>query len=192
VFRTGSFSSEGRSVLHSGIYNRELSSSLAAGAAVLMFGLFFARYFKLSAVFFIVTIVLFAVLFVSLRIYIFREPALEAVFDKGKMTITISIRKRIRNVVRSFPMGKLSGIALDHVTVQPQNMDGVEFVEKIALQHGTVIPGFGKKEDFYTMSLDFQGEKVVIFSARDKQSAEAAASELRKYVNDPDTGGESA
>jgi hypothetical protein len=192
VFRTGSFSSEGRSVLHSGIYNRELSSSLAAGAAVLVFGLFFARYFEISAVFFMVTIVLFAVLFVLFRIYIFREPALEAVFDGGKKIVTVSVRKSIRNVVRSYSMGKLSGITLDHITVQPQNIDGVEFVEKIALQHGTVIPGFGKKEDFYTVSLDFQGEKVVIFSTRDKQSAEAAASELRKYVNNPDTGGKGA
>lgn len=192
VFRTGSFSAEGRSVLHSGIYNRELSSSLAAGAAVLAFGLFFARYFEMSALFFIVTIVLFAILFVLFRIYIFREPALEAVFDKGKGIITVSVRKRIRTVVRSYSARKLSGITLDHVTVQPQNIDGVEFVEKIALQHGTVIPGFGKKEEFYTVSLDFQGEKVVIFSAREKQGAEAAAAELRNQLNSPDAGGESA
>ncbi|HWR57302.1 MAG TPA: hypothetical protein VN328_00315 [Thermodesulfovibrionales bacterium] len=182
VFKTSSFRTEGRSVLHSGIYNRELSSSLAAGAVIVAVGFFFAGYLRITAVYFIITILSFAALFILFRIYVFREPVLETVFDHDKGLITLSLKKVLGGEVQSYPMTELSSVGLGHVTVQPQNIDGIRIVEKIALQHGTVIPGFGKREDFYTVDLDFTYKEVVIFSARERQSAQAVADELRRYL----------
>ena len=182
IFRTASFSAEGRSVLHGGIYNRELSASLASGAVIVVSGLLLAGHLKITAPVFVAFVILFAALFMIFRMYIFREPSLEAVFDAGKGIITVSVRKGIRSISRSYPLNRLSDISLGHVTVQPRNIDGIEIVEKVALQHGTVIPGFGKKEDFYTVTLDFEGDKVVVFSGKERQGAEAVASELKKYI----------
>lgn len=170
-------------MLHGGIYNRELSASLAAGAVIVVSGLLLAGHLKITAPVFVAFVILFGALFVMFRIYVFREPSLEAVFDKGKGIITVSRRRAVRSLVRSYATGELSGIKLGHVTVQPQNIDGVEFVEKIALQHGTVIPGFGKREDLFVVTLDFGGDKAVIFSSRERQEAEAVSSGLKKYMD---------
>src|SRR5512143_394413 len=48
VVRTTSFRTERRSMLHSGIFNRELASSLAAGAVMVITGFFFALYFRIT------------------------------------------------------------------------------------------------------------------------------------------------
>jgi hypothetical protein len=40
IFRTTFFKAEKGSVLHSGIYNRELASSLLAGACIVLLGFF--------------------------------------------------------------------------------------------------------------------------------------------------------
>ncbi|MBI3592450.1 MAG: hypothetical protein HY099_03050, partial [Nitrospirae bacterium] len=67
VFRTTSFKAEKGSVLHSGIYNRELASSLAAGACITLAGFFFAFRDKITAIHFIAALFLFAVLFLFFR-----------------------------------------------------------------------------------------------------------------------------
>lgn len=177
-------------MLHSGIYSRELASSLAAGAVIVAIGFFLAGGHGITAVDFAAAIFLFAVLFVIFRLRVFREPMLETVFDPGKGIISISRRKVIGNEVRSYPMAGLSGIGLGKVTVQPENIDGIKFVEKIALQHGTVIPGFGKKEEIYTVRLDFGGRVVTIFSTKERSAAEEAAAELKRHVTDPGGGPE--
>lgn len=183
VFSTTSFRTEGRSVLHSGIYNRELTSSLAAGAVIITAGFFFAGHFEITAVHFVLAVFSFAGLFIVFRIYVFQEPMLETVFDRNKGIITLSLKKPIGGEVQSYPMKELSGIRLGHVTVQPQNIDGIKVVEKIALQHGTVIPGFGKREDFYTVQLDFRELGITLFSAKERQSAQAVADELKRYID---------
>ncbi len=183
VFKTTSFRTEGGSVLHGGIFNRELASSLAAGAVITVVGFFFAGNFKITFLHFVMVIFLFAALFIVFRIYVFRETLLETIFDSGRKIITLSFKKVIGAETHSYPMEELSGIRLGRVTVQPQNIDGIKVVEKIALQHGTVIPGFGKRQDLYTVQLDFCGKKVTIFSTREERSAKAAAEELKKRMN---------
>ncbi|MDI6728785.1 MAG: hypothetical protein QMD44_07690, partial [Thermodesulfovibrionales bacterium] len=67
IFRTSSFRAEKGSVLHSGIYNRELASSLAAGALVMLLGFFFAASFKITTVHFVVALLLFVIFFIVFR-----------------------------------------------------------------------------------------------------------------------------
>jgi hypothetical protein len=189
VLKTTSFKAERGSVLHSGIFNRELASSLAAGAVIVAVSFFFALYFKITVIYLIVVALLFAALFIIFRLCLFHEAVLETVFDREKRTVTLSLRRAMGSSVRSFPLDELSGIRLDHTSFQPENPDAVQFVERIALQHGTVIPGFGKTEDFYTVELDFGGRKQVIFSAGARQGTVAMIAELKSSLNGflPDT-----
>ena len=86
IFRTSSFKAEKGSMLHSGIYNRELASSLLAGALVMIIGFFFASRFEATAVHFISALMLFAISFIFFRAYIFIEPVLCITVDKKKDT----------------------------------------------------------------------------------------------------------
>jgi len=183
VLRTASFRAERRSVLHSGVFNRELASSLAAGAVIVVLSFFFALYFSITALYLIAVAVLFAALFILFRLYVFREAMLETVFDREKGTITISLKRTIGARVKSYSLDGLSGIRLHHISMQPENIDAVQLVERVAVQHGTVLPGFGKTEDFYTVELDFSDKKPVIFSAREKQAAELMIAELKSSLN---------
>jgi len=183
VLKTTSFRTERRSVLHSGVFNRELASSLAAGAVILVQSFFFALYFRITVIYLIAVVFLFAALFILFRIYVFREAVLETVFDNEKGTVTISLKRTIGTSVKSYSLGALRAIRLGHVSTQPDNIDAVRLVERVALQHGTVIPGFGKTEDFYTVELDFDGEKPVIFSAGDREGAVSMLTELKSSLS---------
>jgi hypothetical protein len=169
-------------VLHSGIFNRELASSLAAGAVMVMMGFFFALYFRITVVHFIAAVFVGAALFILFRIYAFREAVLETVFDRERKTITVSLKGAARERTRAYPMDALAGIRIHHLSMEPENLDAVKLVEKVAVQHGTVIPGFGKVEDFYSVELDFREKKIVIFSARDRKGAESFMDELRNSL----------
>ncbi len=183
MLKTSSFKTERRSVLHSGIFNRELASSLAAGAVIVVLSFFFALYFRISALYLMAVALLFAVLFIIFRLYFFREVALEAVFDGEKRAVTLSLKRTIGGSAKSYLLDGLTAIRLVHISMQPENMDAVQLVERVALQHGTVIPGFGKTEDFYAVELDFGGEKPVIFSARARQAAESMIAELKSSLS---------
>jgi len=180
--RTTSFRTERRSVLHSGIFNRELASSLAAGAVIVMMGFFFALHSRITVVHFIAAVFVFAAFFILFRIYAFREAVLETTFDRERKTIRVLLKRTIGSRSQSYPMDALAGIGIHHLSIEPENLDAVKLVEKVAVQHGTVIPGFGKVEDFYTVELDFGERKMVIFSARDRKGAESLMDELRSSL----------
>jgi hypothetical protein len=182
VLKTTSFRTERRSVLHSGIYNRELASSLAAGAVVLAGNFFFALSYRITAVFLAAAVLLFAVSFVLFRVYVFREAVLETVFDAPKGAVTVSLKRAFASPPLSYPFGALKAVRLEHSSMQPENVDAVQLVERVALQHGTVIPGFGKTEEFYSVVLDFGGQKRVIFSAGRREAAVAVVDELKSAV----------
>jgi Ca2+/Na+ antiporter len=184
VLGTKSFRTERRSVLHSGVFNRELASSLAAGAVIVAISFFFALYSKITALYLVAVVLLFAALFILFRLYVFREATLETVFDLEKGTVSISLKRALGGRSETYPLAALSGIRLDRVCIEPENIDAVRLVERVAVQHGTVIPGFGKTEDFYTVELDFGEKRAVVFSARERQDAEAAATELKGSLSE--------
>ncbi len=183
VLRTTSYKAEKGSILRSGIFNRELSSSLAAGAVILFAGFFLGIYAKITAAHFVSAIALFAALFILFRLYLFREPILETVVDREKGIITVAKKKTIGGGTRSYRMNDFSDVRLDHLTLQPDNLDGVRVVEKIALQHGMVIPGFGKNEGFHKVLLSFHGESVVIFATKEKYEAETVVTRIKEFMN---------
>ncbi len=183
MLRTNSFRTERRSVLHSGVFNRELASTLAAGGVIVVLSFFFALYFRITSFYVIAVVLLFAALFILFRLYVFREAILETVFDGEKQTVTISLKSAVGGRTCSYSLNDLAGIALHHISMQPENLDAVRLVEKVAVQHGTVIPGFGKTEDFYAVELSFGEKKKVVFSARERRDAEAAIAELKASLS---------
>ncbi len=183
IFRTTSFKAEKGSVLHSGIYNRELSSSLAAGALVMLLGFFFALRFKTTAVHFIVALLLFAVFFIVFRTYIFLETVLCVAVDKKNGNIDIALEKIFGKRRITFPLSELDNIRQDYLVVTPENPDGIRLVEQVALQHGTVIPGFGMTAEFYTVEMEFKnGKRITIFSSEDPSMAENIRAKLSGFI----------
>ncbi|HAK88819.1 MAG: hypothetical protein A2077_01620 [Nitrospirae bacterium GWC2_46_6] len=183
IFNTTSFKAEKGSVLHSGIYNREMSASLAAGAVVMLSGFFFAAKYKITVVHFIAALFLFVILFLVFRAYIFGEPLLGVVIDKGKGNIDISLDRILGKKNLSFPLASLEDIRQDHKSIAAENPDGIRFVEKIALQHGTVIPGFGKTSEFYTVEMEFENSRrVMIFSSEDPAAADDIALKIKNFI----------
>jgi len=183
VFRTTSVKAEKGSVLHSGIFNRELASFLAAGSILTLLSFFFARYGRIQILHVITGIVLFAMISLLLRKYLFHEPMLKAVFDGEKGIVSIANRGVLFQKREGFPLTGVSGITLNRVVLRPENPDGIEIVEKIALHHFIVIPGFGETEEFFTVQLDFAIKSVMLFSTRKKEEAEEVLERLKGFID---------
>ncbi len=183
TLRTTSFKAERGSVLHSGIFNREFSSSFVAvtvSAAVLAF---FALRHELQILHYVIAVAVFIVVFPLARIYLFKEPRLETVFDLDAKSVSITLSKLFGSRSIKRPLDSLDDIRISHIRFEPENPDGVAFVKRIALQHGTVIPGFGQVEDFYNVELRFDGEGFIILTTRAEEEAEAVVAKLRRYVD---------
>jgi hypothetical protein len=183
VLKTTTFRVEKGSVLHSGIYNRELASSLAAGTIIILTGFFFAARFRLNVIHFVLSLFVFIILFLFFRIYVFRQQILELIIDKRSGDITIYLKNIVRRIKAIYPLSDLSSIKQDRVIIQPENPDGIKVVEKIALQHGTVIPGFGKTIDFYTLEFEFKDRDTeMIFSSRDESKTNEVLKRLKEFM----------
>lgn len=183
IFRTASYKAEKGSILHSGVFSRELASFLAAGAVLTALGFFFVSNFKIITIHFIAAVFLFAALALFFRTYMFQEAHLDVVFDKGKGKIITTLKKAVGKDIRLYLMSELSGINSGQVTFKPENPDGVKVVENIALQHGTVIPGFGEVMVFNTVKMEFkQGDPVIIFASELKDETESIIKKLRKFL----------
>jgi len=177
--KTPFFRAEKGSILHSGIYNRELASSLASGAVLVI--LYFLLRPKPSISLFISGILIFGLGTFIFRMFLFNEQILELDIDRAEGKIYISI-KRVFRSKKLYPLSELKGVEKGHIIITPENPDGIRVVEKIALQHGTVIPGFGEKKEYYTIQLNIGGDKVVVFSSRLEKEADRLREELIKFL----------
>lgn len=185
LFSTTSFKAEKGSVLHSGIYNRELSSALLAGLLIMILGFFFAKNFKITTIHWILALVIFIISFIIFRTYIFLEPFLYIIFDKKNGVIDVTLKRFLGKRRFIFPMSELKDIKQGYQSVTPENPDGIRLVEAVALQHGTVIPGFGKASEFYTVEVEFkEGRRFIIFSSEVPKEAEEVATKLKNFIKE--------
>lgn len=183
TFSTTSFKAEKGSVLHSGIYNRELASSLASAALVMLLGFFFALSFEITVVHFITALLLFVILFIVFRTYVFLEPILCVNIDKKNGNIDIEIERIVGKKRIIFPLSEFNNIRQDYLSVTPENPDGIRLVETVALQHGTIIPGFGKTSEFYTVEVEFKNDKgFIIFSSEEPAEANEIAKKIKNFI----------
>jgi len=183
VVRTTRFVADRGSVLHSGIYNREFSSVLAsfafAGAAYFLLVMSFGK----GPFFYAVFMLLFIGTFPLFRTYIFRERSLESVFDRSKGYVEITRYWLRGKVLLNRPLADISRVWIDTKKTEVVNRDGVEFVEKISAQHGTVIPGFGEEATFYSLKLLFaDGTESTVFADRNMQDVLTVHDELKEFL----------
>jgi hypothetical protein len=187
VFSTASFSTGDMSMLHSGIYNREMSSSLAAGAVTL--AVVVATIYsdlRLGHFHFALAAAVFAGSFFLFRMFVFYEAGLRLVIDMNRDTIEVR-RKGLARRKRTFPLGKLADICGGLTIISPKNPDGIDMVRKISLQHGQVIPGLGEVRKYHTVSLEMKDATgITVFSSEDPSSAKSALKDLKDFLGNRD------
>lgn len=183
ILRTSSFRPERGSILHSGIFNRELASVLSASVIGGVSFVLLSFILRNKVILYIISLVLFTLSFLFFRIVVFKESDLETVFDKDSGLISINLKGPLRTKHKTFPIITKDNILLSHVEYEPSNPEGIEVVERVALQHGTVIPGFGEKKEFYNVDLLFKdGEKVTIYSSKEKDDAEEIIRKIKTFL----------
>lgn len=183
IFSTAFFKAEKGSILHSEIYSRELASFLAAGALLIIAGFFLAKSIKITITYFFAGITLFALLSLFFRVYLFNEARLEVVIDKGRDLITCTTLKSTGKRTEVIAVSELAGIVQGNVIFKPENPDGVKVVEAIALQHGTVIPGFGEEMKIYTVEIELKhGGRKVIFASESGEDTGSVIKEMEGFL----------
>ncbi len=155
IFRTSSFRAEKKSVLHSGIYNKEFSSALSATALSGIVYLFLFLSIRMTALYYLILILIFVAGFFWFRAFVFKERYLEVVFNKSNKTVKITRHDLIRRKIETFSLDNLSSIDVESKKFVPENPDGIKFVEKISIQHGSFIPGLGDEQEFVSLVLKF-------------------------------------
>lgn len=184
IFRTTSFKAEKGSILHSGIYNRELASSLASGLFIMILGFFFALRFNISTIHLLLGLVLFALSFIFFRTFIFKEPKLTLVIDKEKRNLNLSLQGLINKKI-DIPFSGLVSIKQGYFKIAPENIDGIRLVEKVALQHGTAIPGFGKTVELFTVEMELvRGEKITLFSSENLSDVHEIITKILNFIKE--------
>jgi len=184
ILRTTSYQAERGSVLHSGIYSRELAASLFSGAIVVVFLFLVAIWHKPTWIHFVVAAGMFALMVPVSRYFIFREPELITVFDLQSKQITINLKAPLKSRSIIKPIDKLQNIKVYHKRYEVENPDAVAFVKKIALQHGQVMPDFGNPQEFHTLILEFEDEKIPVLTLKDSEEILSFADKLKKFLRD--------
>ncbi|MBF0328242.1 MAG: hypothetical protein HQL10_03730 [Nitrospirae bacterium] len=180
-FSTTHFTAEKGSILHSGIYNKEMTASLAAGAVIFVLGFIFADKIKITFSSFFAFIGSFAALFLFFRTVALKDRLLTAEFDSFKKSLQITVKSVFGEKQRSYNFSDISVVVKNTLSLVPENPDGVQMVEKIALQHHTVIPGFGQASEFHTVSLALKsGEELMIFSSKNQEVSD----EVHRLLNE--------
>lgn len=168
IFKTSSFKAEKASVLHPGVYTKEFSSMLLASAACI------ASYMmtdiissRSPVVRYAILIIIFAASFVGANKFIFKERYLEVVFDKTDKTAFMTRSGLLAKKNEKIPFANIKSVELGSRQFIPENLDGINFVQKISAQHGSAIPGLSETEEFITLSLQLtDGSERMLYAAR--------------------------
>ncbi len=183
TFRTASFSDETASVLHTGIYNREFASVLASLALAGFVYLLLETHFEKTVLFNIVFIVVFIGGFPLFRTFIFRERYLETVFDTAAGKADLFFAGVTRRKKESIALADIGQVLIESRKQKIENPDGVEFVEKISLQHGVAIPGFGEETVRYLLKLKLaDGTYRTIYADKDMHAVMEAHGEITAFL----------
>lgn len=184
VFRTTSFEAGRRSVLHSGIYNREFSAVLTASAVAGILCTILLLYSGRAMYLYIVYIGVSLALYPVFRKSLFRDRYLEVIFDRASNTADITVPGVVKKIKERIPAADVRGVVIEKRKTAVGNPDGVAFVEKISLQHGTVIPGFGEEDISYLLKLSFADDtERVIYAERDMKKVISAYDDITAFLN---------
>jgi hypothetical protein len=190
VFSTPFFRAESASVLHSGVYSKEFTSILfASGLCTITYLIIFFAGVESSFVRYLLVILVLIVAFVGSRKFIFKDASLEVRFDKGSRTVNITKHGAVMRRSENIPFDQISSVELGSKRFTPENIDGIDFVQKISAQHGSAVPGLGDAEEFVTLSLRLiDGSERIIYSAKihggkTGGEPEVPVREIRSFLN---------
>ncbi len=183
LFRTEHFRAERESVLHKGIYNKEFASALSSLAVA---GLVYAA-LAMQQRRTILPHLAFAVIFIGgyplLRMFVFKDRYLEALFDRSKGLAEISVSGLIRKKTESLPLSAVKNVLIESKKISVENPDAVEFVERISAQHGTAIPGLDEEKTFFMLKLILaDGTDRMIYSDTEMQDVMDAYEEIKGFL----------
>ena len=189
--RTTSYKAEEGSALHGGIYNRELTASLAAGA-VLVAAALAAYYAGVTPALgmenwpmYAGAVVAFGAMTLLFRVYVFFEEYLDLTVDRRAGIVEVFV-KGFRSRLLTRPLSEMTGVSKGLTVLAPKNDDGIAVVKTIALQHNMIIPGFGDVHTYHSVNLEFGSlDTVMVFCTENAEESDAVLEMIRKFVGGP-------
>ncbi len=183
IFTTTSFRVEEGSVLHSGIYSKELTSSLASGAVLVAISVTLVYMgVKVSIPLIAIGVVLFFSLMVLFRMYVFFEEVFRVEIDKSSGVVNF-FKKGFSSERESVPLEKLRSIRWGVTMLVPENTDGIGVVKQISAQHGMPIPGFGETREVHSVVFEFKDERdIMVFSSEDQDEVDVVMDMMKNFV----------
>lgn len=173
------------SVLHKGVYTREFSSMLTAslaGTFTFMVIKMFIQEAGFAAI--LIIIMVFILVFLGSRKFVFRDKVMRVVIDKPDKSVTIYHPGLFRNNPEKIPMEMIQGIYPGSRKFTPDNPDGIRFVEKISLQHGSYMPGLGEEKEFITLSFKLSdGTERIIYAVRIEEEPYIPLKEIELFLS---------
>ncbi len=191
IFTTFSFRADRGSLLHKGLYNYELASMLSALILSGIIYMFLAFNYTMTVIYYFPIIIIFVIAFIGFRKFIFRERRLKIVFDKFSKIARISWPTLIGQRNEEIPIDNIRSVEIGNKKIVPENIDGIKFVEKISLQHGSAIPGLGDEVEFITLLLKLtDGSERLIYAekieGKIEGEPEAPVKEIRDFLKNTD------
>jgi hypothetical protein len=190
VFTTSSFRAEKTSVLHSGVYTKEFSSMLFASAVSVFAHMAIISVNINIAVFrYLIIVFTFVVSFLGANKFIFKEKHIEVILDKSEKNATITRYGIIIKKTEKIPFSNIKSVELGSRKFVPENIDGIEFVQRISAQHGSAMPELSNEEEFITLSLNLtDGSDKIIYAGKidgGKVNGEPSVplNEIRSFLN---------
>lgn len=175
------YRAEKGSLLHSALMNREASSLIVASFFTGLLFAYYAMHFTVGRFQFIAFIILFGLLFIFLRMSVFKEKPLEVVFSPTQ--VIIKYPSFIIKRVEIFGLNRVKSISIQKRILTIENPEGAEIVKKIALQHGTVVPDLTEPVELHLVELQlYDGTARVIYADRDKKRVNQLITELLRFA----------
>ncbi|QWR78361.1 hypothetical protein [Candidatus Magnetomonas plexicatena] len=164
-----------------------MSAAFVSGGVALLYVFIIYRVGALTLIHYVIALVLVIISFPLSRVLLFKEPALNVLIDKDVGLIKFTKNGIFKTNVLEKPFNSLHGVTIKHTEFKMSNPDGVEFVRKIALGHGTVIPGFGLSEHIYSVECIFEHigdspENIIIYSSNSEKEAQELADNVLNYI----------
>lgn len=188
IFVTARYKAEQSSVLHTGVYTNEFASMmLASAAAILAYFVTNALHWEVRFVRHILIVILFIAVFLGARKSVFREKYLKVIFHRLENIAEIIRPGIIFMSTQRIPFSEIVSVDIGSKKFVPENPDAVKFVEKISLQHGSAVPGFGQVEEYVTMSLRLRDEsEQIIYAGKIDEEPSLPVREIREFIGTRD------
>jgi hypothetical protein len=183
IFSTENFQVEKSSVLHSGIYNKEFASILASSVIAGIASIALIMIYQRTVLSYIVFILISIAAFPLFRKFVFRERRMEMAFDLSSGKVEVFLKGLRKKLKESFQVKDISGMVIEKKKEEIVNPDGMAFVEKISLQHGAVIPGFGEEKVLYMLKLKLaDGTDRMIYADSCMDDVMSVHGEIKEFL----------